>query len=178
MDRMTERWRTRSVALLSAAAAGALLIGGCGGEDDFENDPRPPVPLQLTGVITDENVTVSPRTVAPGPIVLIVSNLTDRPHTISLEGPQVREETGPIPPADTASLQATLRDTQAGEGYEVRANSEGAKNPEEVIPPATIVIRGKPESVCKRLEEQAESEGKELNDPQCRGSSSDELLLP
>src|SRR5918992_6091332 len=117
MDRMTERLRTGKAALVSAAAAGALLIVGCGGEEDFENEPRPPVPLQLTGVITEESVTVSPRTVAPGPIVLIVSNQTEEPHSISLKGPEVDEQTGPIPPADTATVQATLQDTEAGEGY-------------------------------------------------------------
>ena len=157
---------------MSAAAAGALIVAGCGGEDDFENDPRPPVPLQLTGVITEESVTVSPRTVAPGPIVLIVSNQTDQPHSITLEGPEVDEQTGPIPPADTATVQATLRDTRAGEAYEVRANSEEAVNPEDLIAPATINIFEKSEAQCKRIEDAGRS------DPTCRGSSSDELLLP
>jgi hypothetical protein len=173
MDRMTERLRTGKAALVSAAAAGALLVVGCGGEDDFENEPRPPVPLQLTGVITEESVTVSPRTVAPGPIVLIVSNQTDQPHTVSLKGPEVDEQTGEISPANTATLQATLRETRAGEGYEVRANStEGAVDPEDVIAAATIRIFAKSEDECKRIEDAGRS------DPTCRGSSSDELLLP
>jgi hypothetical protein len=172
MDRMTERLRTGKAALVSAAAAAAFVVVGCGGEDDFENEPRPPVPLQLTGVITEESVTVSPRTVAPGPIVLIVSNQTETPHILALEGPEVAEETGPIPPGDTATLQATLQDTDPGEGYEVRANSGRAKNPEDVIGAANITIFEKPDKVCDRLEEQGRS------DPTCRGSSSDELLLP
>jgi hypothetical protein len=173
MDRMTERLRTGKAALASAAAAGALLVVGCGGEDDFENKPRPPVPLQLTGVITTESVTISPRTVAPGPIVLIVSNQTDKPHILTLKGPEVNEETGEIPPADTATVQATLRDTRAGEAYEVEANStEGAVDPEDVIAPATIRIFEKSEDECNRLEDAGRS------DPTCRGSSSDELLLP
>ena len=158
--------------MLSAAAVGAIVVPGCGGEDDFENDPRPPVPLQLTGVVTEESVTVSPRTVAPGPIVLIVSNQTPQPHTLTLEGPEVNEETGPIPPGDTATIQATLRETEAGEGYEVRANSERAIDPEDVIAAAQIRIFSKPEEECNRIEDQGRS------DPTCRGSSSDELLLP
>jgi hypothetical protein len=170
---MRERLRTGKVAMASAALTGALLVVGCGGEEDFENEPRPPVPLQLTGVITAESVTVSPRTVAPGPIVLIVSNQTDHPHSLTLEGPEVNEQTGPIPPADTATLQATLRDTRAGEAYEVRANSErGAVNPEDVIAAATINISEKSERECKRIADAGRS------DPTCRGSSSDELLLP
>jgi hypothetical protein len=157
---------------VSVAAAAVILVAGCGGEDDFENKPRPPVPLQLTGVITQESVTVSPRTVAPGPIVLIVSNQTERAHTLTLEGPEVAEETGPIPPGDTATIQATLRDTQADERYELRANSERAVNPEDVIAAARINIFRKSDKQCDRIEDQGRS------DPTCRGSSSDELLLP
>jgi hypothetical protein len=170
---MRERLQTRRAALVSAVAAGALVVAGCGGEDDFENEPRPPVPLQLTGVITDEGVTVSPRTVAPGPIVLIVSNQTDREHTVTLKGPEVDEETGTIPPADTATIQATLREPTASESYQVRANSaEGAVDPRDLIAPATIRIFEKPREECERIEDQGRS------DPTCRGSSSDELLLP
>jgi hypothetical protein len=172
MDLMREL-RTRKAALVSAVAASALVAVGCGGEDDFENEPRPPVPLQLTGVITEESVTVSPRTVAPGPIVLIVSNQTDNEHIVTLEGPEVDEKTGEIPPADTATLQATLRESKPGEGYEVRANStEGAVDPEELIAAATIRIVEKSPEECERIEDQGRS------DPTCRGSSSDELLLP
>jgi hypothetical protein len=166
--------RTRTVALLSAAAASAVVAGGCGGDDDFENDPRPAVQLQLTGVITEERVTVSPRILAPGPIVLIVSNQTDEAHTLRLEGPEVDERIGPVNPGDTGTLQATFVDTSGSESYTMRANpaSGGAVDPEDVIRPATISIRPKPEDVCQRLEEQKRA------DPQCRGSSSDELLLP
>jgi hypothetical protein len=174
MDRVTEMRRTRTVALLSAACASAALASGCGGDDDFENEPRPAVPLQLTGVITEERVTVSPRTLAPGPVVLIVSNQTDEAHTIRLEGPQVEERIGPVNPGDTGTLQATFVETSGTEGYTTHANParEGARNPEDLISPATISIRAKPANVCEELERQNRA------DPQCRGSSSDELLLP
>jgi hypothetical protein len=157
--------------VLSVLAAGALVTG-CGDDDDFENEPRPPVPIQLTGVITDERVTVSPRTIAPGPIVLIISNQTDRPHGLTLQGGEgerrVNEEVDEVAPGDTGTLQATLSENS----YEVKANSKGAVEPEDVIRPATIRIDEKPAEECKRLEEQGRS------DPLCRGSSSDELLLP
>lgn len=166
--------RTRTVALLSAAGTCALVAGGCGGDDDFKNEPRPAVPLQLTGVITEERLTVSPRVVAPGPIVLIVSNQTDDAHTVRLQGPEVDERIGPVNPGDTGTLQATFGDTSGSENYSVRANPAGggAVNPEDVIRPATITIRAKPEDVCEELAKQKRA------DPQCRGSSSDELLLP
>jgi hypothetical protein len=135
---------------MPALCAGVLALGGCG-EDDFENEPRPPVPKQLTGVITEDKVTVSPDELGAGPVVITVSNQTDASHTVTLEssdGGTIREQVGPINPLDTATLQRTLEQGT----YAVSAGSESAV-PKE-IEPATLTI------------------GKE------RKSGSDELLLP
>ena len=135
---------------MAALCCGGLALAGCG-EDDFENEERPPVPKQLSGVITDEKVTVSPNDLGAGPVVITVSNQTDASHTITLEssdGGTIREQVGPINPLDTATLQRTLEPGQ----YTVSAGSETAV-PKE-IQPATLNI------------------GEE------RKSGSDELLLP
>ena len=141
--------RIRAGALPALCAAG-LALAGCG-EDDFENEPRPPVPIQLTGVITEDEVTVSPSEVGAGPVVITVSNQTKASHTVTLEssdGGTIREQVGPINPLDTATLQRTLEPGT----YTVRAGSEAAV-PREITP-ATLTI------------------GQE------RKSGSDELLLP
>jgi len=143
--------RRSGVALLAGAAV-AVLAAGCG-EDDFENNPRPAVADELTAVIQDDKVTVSPdgrgrRKVEAGPILITVSNQADEPHTVILEGEEVREETQEVAPLDTATLQKTLKEGT----YEVRAGSEQAQRRE--IAPAVLVIEGE------------------------RKSSNDELLLP
>jgi hypothetical protein len=74
--------RIRAGALLALCALAAVFTA-CG-DDDFENKPRPPVPKQLTGVITDEKVTISPDKLGAGPVVITVSNQAKGPHTISL----------------------------------------------------------------------------------------------
>ena len=79
---MKSGW-AREVTLLLARAA---LIAGCGGGDHFKNEARPPTPVQLTGVITDRGVTISPKQVGAGPVILTMSNQTDSAHTITLEG--------------------------------------------------------------------------------------------
>jgi hypothetical protein len=130
---MTRVGRTRTAALL-AAVVGALVVSGCGDDDDFENEPRPPVPVQLTGVITDAEVSVQPRTIGAGPIVLIVSNQTEQAHSVTLEGPSGREEVGPINPLDTGRIQHNLDQGS----YEIRAGSNQAVD--EEIQPATLEV--------------------------------------
>jgi hypothetical protein len=145
MSGFSKTRRTRAAALILSGLA--LVAAGCG-DDDFENEPRPPVTLQLTGVITPDRVTVSPNRVGAGPVIITVSNQTPDAHTLTLEGEGLRERVGPINPEDTASIQKTLPQGQ----YTVKAGSNAAVD--EEIRPATLVIG------------------------EARDSASDELLLP
>jgi hypothetical protein len=141
----------RTAVVVVAAAA---VVAGCGG-DDFENKPRPPVTLELTGVIKADAVTIEPSKVGAGPVRITVSNQTEEPHTLTLEGQGTgtatkRRQVGPINPLDTATIQADL----APGKYTVTAGSEKAAAKGAEIEPASLVIGNK------------------------RKSGSDELLLP
>jgi hypothetical protein len=146
MEAMRHTVRMRRVIVVSAVAV--IALSGCGGGKDFANKPRPPVPLQLTGVITNAKVTISPRKVGAGPVVITVSNQTGQSRTLTLDGQGLQERVGPINPLDTAQLQKTLKPGR----YTVTAGSEQATA--KTIAPATLVI------------------GKE------RASGSDQVLLP
>jgi hypothetical protein len=124
----------RATRITCVAAVVAIVLGGCGGGKDFANNPRPPVPLQLTGVITNERVTISPNKVGAGPVVITVSNQTSRAHTLTLAGEGIQEQVGPISPMDTAQLQKTL----APGRYRVTAGTATATK--RTIHPATLVI--------------------------------------
>jgi hypothetical protein len=107
---------------------------GCG-DEDFANRPRPPVPLELTGVIQDERVTVSPsRNIGAGPFVITISNQTDSERTVTLEGESTQTRAGSVKPLDTLTIQRTLEPGR----YEVAAGSEEAVRKE--IEPATLQI--------------------------------------
>ncbi len=130
-----------------AIAITALLVVGCG-DQDFENNPRPPVPVGLTGVIQDDKLTLSPAQAGAGQVTITISNQTGGPKTITLEGESTTETVGPVGSLDTAEITRTLEPGS----YEVRAGSARAVRKE--IAPAKLSI------------------GKE------RTSSSGELLLP
>jgi hypothetical protein len=126
----------------------AIALAGCGGGKDFANEPRPPVTLELTGVITKQKVTISPNKVGAGPVVITVSNQSGGPRTLTIDGNGIQESVGPIEQLDTAKLQKTLEPGR----YTVKAGSEAATA--KLIRPAVLVI------------------GKE------RPSGSDKVLLP
>jgi hypothetical protein len=124
------------VGACAALAAVAALFAGCG-EDDFENEARAPVREALTGVIQDDEVTVSPSKLGAGPVEITISNQTDEEHSITLEGESIIQREGPVGPGDTATIQKTLEPGS----YEVRAGTEKAVVKE--IRPAVLEI-GKP----------------------------------
>jgi hypothetical protein len=142
---MKSGW-TRDVSLL---LAGGALVAGCGGGDHFKNDARPPTPVQLTGVISDRGVTISPKRVGAGPVILTVSNQTDHPvQKLTLEGNGTTDSVGPVNPLSTAKLQQTLKEGS----YTVKAGSKQATA--NFIPPGELTVTA------------------------ARPSSSDQLLLP
>lgn len=143
---MLGKTRVCRLAVLLTATAGVAV--GCG-EEDFANEARPPAPITLTGVIQDMGVTVSPdgtsQQVGAGPVRLEISNQTDQPHTITLEGDTTEDRVGPVQPGDVGTIQQTLeRGT-----YEVRAGSQMAVARE--IPTATLEIGPERESSSDRL---------------------------
>jgi hypothetical protein len=107
----------RTAALAPLAVAGALALGGCGGSSaDYQNDPRPPGPIIVTGYIDDQRVSVSPGSFGAGPISLIVTNQTGASQRVTLEsagatgsGPGIKQVTAPISPQDTATLKVDVK---------------------------------------------------------------------
>jgi hypothetical protein len=106
---MTQARRIRSGTVASALVAVAALAVGCGGGTNFQAKPRPPATIQLTGVITDHGVIVSPNRVGAGPVQILVSNQTQEAHTLTLDGANIQPvRSRPIDPTDTGSITRSL----------------------------------------------------------------------
>jgi hypothetical protein len=100
--------RRRGRALLFAAAlVAALGAAGCG-RNDFENDPRPPIPAEISVKIAKDGVAVSPKEFGAGLVNFTIANLTDRPGTLAIHGP-VDAGSSEIPPAGTETVKVEMK---------------------------------------------------------------------
>jgi hypothetical protein len=131
----TGKMRDRRALLVAGGVALMLGVTGCG-DEDFANEERPPTAVELSAVIQEDGVKISPSREGAGQVLITFANLTDRAHTITLEGEDVIERTAPIQPEDTATIQKTLRPGT----YELRAGSSRAVAIEDQIRPATLTI--------------------------------------
>ena len=116
--------RSRLIAPLAALVA-AFALASCGGSDDFENNPRPASPIELTARIADDVVNVSPRSasqVGAGLATITISNQSRDPAVLVLEGP-TDDQSGEIPAGATGSMKIPL---EQGD-YTVSAQDSSAK---------------------------------------------------
>ncbi len=109
------RVRPHSLRFVTSCLGTLLLVAlaGCGTQGKYANQDRPPAPIVVTAAITPTGVSVSPTKFGAGPINLVVTNQTETSQRLTLaqevngqSAPQ--EQTGPINPHDTASLQANV----------------------------------------------------------------------
>src|SRR3954462_782577 len=109
---MTGRMKSGRIRAVSVLFAGTTLVAGCGGGSHFKNETRPPVPVQLTGVVTDRAVQISPSRGGAGPVVITATNQRTPAHPPTLEGPAggagPTDPVGPVNPMGTGKLQQTL----------------------------------------------------------------------
>jgi len=101
-----------------AALVAGLGIAACGA-DDFKNDPRPPVPVEMTARISDDEIVVSPRKIGGGPANITVSNQSRQPAKLTLDGP-TQVVGAELPPGAVGQVKATLEEGD----YEVSGGPE------------------------------------------------------
>jgi hypothetical protein len=97
------RWRGTGVLL---AVVALVALGGCG-RSDFKNDPRPPVPLEVTVEITDSVVQVSPSSFGAGLVNFTIANNSSDSAVFSITG-KANATSEPIPANGNTTFKVPL----------------------------------------------------------------------
>lgn len=130
------------------ATVTAVSLCACG-SSHFANQTPPASPVSLSVAISGTRVSVSPASIAAGPVSLTIANLSSSAESLSVaaagsEG-QPLVSTSPINPQGTATVSADL--SRQGT-YEVTASSGGpaASTSGPTVPAAAQVHVGPPRS--------------------------------
>jgi hypothetical protein len=99
--------RSGRALLFAAVLVTALAVAGCG-RNDFKNDPRPPVPAEVSVKIAKDGVAVSPKEFGAGLVNFTIANLTEQTGTLAIHGP-VNADTTEIPPAGTDTIKVEMK---------------------------------------------------------------------
>jgi hypothetical protein len=84
-----------------------VVVAGCG-RNDFNNDPRPPIPAEISVKIASDGVAVSPKEFGAGLANITVANLTNETGTLAIHGPV--DATSPaIAPGDADTIKVAMK---------------------------------------------------------------------
>src|SRR3954454_3356884 len=101
------RRRGRAVLLLATLVVAGVVVAGCG-RDDFNNDPRPPIPAEISVKIARDGVAVSPKEFGAGLANITVANLTNETGSLAIRGP-VDATSEAIAPGDADTIKLAMK---------------------------------------------------------------------
>jgi hypothetical protein len=114
--------------LPAGLAVVAIAAAGCG-SDDHPNEPRPPVPAEVSAKVGVDRVVISPSRFGAGLAVFSISNQTEDIVQLALEGP-TEAVSEPIEPGGvTDSFKVPMKEG----AYEVSAGAESRSRPAELL---------------------------------------------
>src|SRR5688500_18283979 len=127
---MESTHRTRRLSAVALVGL-ALTAAGCGDEDDYKNDLRPPSPINVTAYVSTDRVSVSPARFGAGPIVVVVTNQSNSSQEVTFTSESagtsgaddVSQSTSPINPGETGEIKLDV----AQGSYLVRTGDESVR---------------------------------------------------
>lgn len=129
-------------------ALGALVLSACGSAGGHSASlPRPPNPVNLTVLVNDSRVSVSPRTVGAGPITFIVTNQASRAESLAISsGGSTLASTAPINPQGTTQVSVDFKPGRYTISTGPRGRNDAQRSKPASIRPASIHIGRERES--------------------------------
>jgi len=125
----------------------ALAVAGCGGEDDYKNELRPPSPINVTAYVSSDRVSVSPATFGAGPIVVVVTNQSNASQEVTFAS----ESAGTSGEGDV-SQSALIDPGGTGEiKLDVAQGNYMVRTGDEAVRPAAVTVGPKRESAQNEL---------------------------
>ena len=92
---------------MATAVLAAVAVAGCG-RNDFNNDPRPPIPAEVSVKVAPDGVTVSPKEFGAGLVNFTVANLTNETGSLAIHGP-VDATSEQIGPGDADTVKVDVK---------------------------------------------------------------------
>lgn len=113
MEEAVRRTRSHRVAILALAGCAALALPACGQDEDFANEPRPPVAITVTALVDEDSVSVSPAQFGAGVVRFVIANQSDEPQEVGLRAEDeaqalATQVTDPIAVGGTGELKLTV----------------------------------------------------------------------
>jgi hypothetical protein len=96
-----------AVFVAAVGVVAVLALAGCG-RDDFKNDPRPPIPAEVSVKIATDGVVVSPKEFGAGLVNFTAANLTNQTGSLAIHGP-VDADSDEIAPGDTRTIKVQMQ---------------------------------------------------------------------
>ena len=134
------RRRGRALVAVTAGLA-ALTIAACGG-DDYENEPRPPTPAEISIQIADDELTVSPSEFGAGIANITILNIGEEATKVGIAGP-TPGRSPQVAPGTTGVLKMEM---EPGDYEAVAINRDLAD-----VPPFEFVVGPERESANNEL---------------------------
>ena len=85
----------------------AVVVAGCG-RNDVKNDPRPPIPAEVSVKIATDGVGVSPKEFGAGLVNFTIANLTNQAASLAIHGP-VNATSDQIGPGDALTMKVQMK---------------------------------------------------------------------
>ena len=109
MEKVVRRTPSHGTSLLAVVCVASGLVA-CGRDEDFANEPGPPVAITVTALVDENSISVSPARFGAGVVRFIIANQSDEPQEVSLraEGEQEALVTQAIRAGGTGELKLAL----------------------------------------------------------------------